>query len=615
MSVSRKNVAVWLMIAVGVLAANAASNDRFTATPTPPKLFPGQSDFNFSLYGAPADLEKLKQVVQVMRDQHLGNAFDPGPTASAASRHVIEYLATVGWPVICYPPDGGRMQVKGGTSALSNDDEAAMRIFDRAGVFSAIQLGEWGYHFHQLTSDDGWWKAVLGKDYDAQAKDFIKPRENRGYDDVPKTRRECFDQVRDYFLWHSQAKRGRLISVTGHSHYEAYAAEWGAKVIGLEVGENIGFTQSKFAFARGASRQWNVPWSVQVSPWFGNAVTTHGPLNTNGATATGLDAGHSLSLYLRMWRHAWFAGAALITPENSIASFFEEPQAPWTLTAHGRAAAANFQFMREHDRGNPYTPLLVVLDHLSGYCAYQGLTWGILPPTQGDQETRDLFETQLFGGPQRLPVPGNPDNPEARYLHPTRYGELCDVFLSTAPGALMKNYPVILLVGDIEFSQSFVRELTTAARAGSRIFLHPRHVEAMGPDAFKKLSEAGTIEVLDPGVNAETKRPAAISDERLRQITEEYLPIGVSGDPVEYQINRNTAGWVIELINNDGVVKEGRKPAVTYSSVIAHVTLSPRFESKAVCEWLTKTELKPASEIEVEIPPGETRFVQFDTRD
>ncbi len=603
------------LFVAGNSVVDAADENRFAATPPLPGLLPGQSEFNFSLYGCPDNLEELQQVVAVMREQHLGSAFDPGPTASAASRPLIEYLATVGWPVIYYPPNGGQMQVRGGSSALNNEDEEALRILDRTGVFSAIQLGEWGYHFHQLTSDEGWWRAVLGDDFDSQSPRFMKSRELRGYDYLPTTRRECYDQVRDYFLWHSQARRGRLISVTGHSHYEAYVAEWGARVIGLELGENIGFTQSKMAFARGASRQWNVPWTVQVSPWFGNAVTTHGPLNTESATATGLDAGHSLSLYLRLWRHAWFAGAAMVTPENSSNSFFEESKAPWKLTEHGKAAAANFKFMRSHDRGNPYTPLLVLLDHLSGYCAYQGRTWGILEPTQGDLEIRDLFETQLFQSPNRLPVPDNPKNPEAGYLHPTRYGELCDVFLSTAPGALMKQYPIILMAGDMEYPRTFVDELATAARAGSRILLHPRHVESMGSAAFKELSATGNIEILEPEDNPGTGRPAAVADKRLREIAAHYLPIGVSGDPVQYQINRNATGWVIELVNNDGVVKEGRKPAVVYPSVIARVTLHPKFVFKRAREWLTGKEFAVRNELEIEIPPGETRFVEFITKE
>lgn len=91
-------------------------------------------------------------------------------------------------------------------------------------------------------------------------------------------RQEAYDRVKAYFTGRHRDLLGRTISVTGHSHYEAYAAEWGARCVGLELGENIGFTQSKLAFARGASRRWNVPWSVQVSPWFHGACTTHGPL-------------------------------------------------------------------------------------------------------------------------------------------------------------------------------------------------------------------------------------------------------------------------------------------------------------------------------------------------
>ena len=578
-----------------------------------PRLLPGQDTFAFTLYGTPDNLEQFKEVVAVMKEKHLGNGFDPGPSAVASSRPLLEYLATVGWPVIYYPPDGGRMQVKGGTSALKNADEETLRLMDRAGVFGAIQLGEWGYHFHRLTGDEGWWKAVLGTDFEAKAKDFMIPAAQRGYDPVPKTRRECYDQLREYFLWHRQTKGGRLISVTGHSHYEAYAGEWGASVVGLEVGENIGFTQSKFAFARGASRQWNLPWSVQVSPWFGNAVTTRGPLNTEGATATGLDAGHSLSLYLRMWRHAWFAGAALITPENSSASFFEEAKAPWTLTAHGQAAAKAFQFMRSHDRGTPYTPLLVVLDHLAGYAPYHNLTWGILPRTQGDQEIFDLLERQIFHSATRLAVPGNPSNPEAGYLNPTPQGELCDVMLSTVPGAIMQRYPVILLAGEVEFSKFFVHELATAAEGGSRILLHPRHVEAMGPEFLAKLKKAGAVEVLETWENPETKKSAAISQERLRQIENDTMPIGVSGDVVQYQINRNKTGWVIELINNDGVVKTGRTAAVVYPQVIARVKLTPRFDWKEATEWETGNQLPKAEVMELEIPPGESRFVEFKT--
>jgi hypothetical protein len=143
--------------------------------------------------------------------------------------------------------------------------------------------------------------------------------------------------------------------------------------------------------------------------------------------------------------------------------------------------------------------------------------------------------------------------------------------------------------------------------------IHPRHVAAMPPGAFDQLRSAGTVEILETWQNPETKRSAAISDERLAQLASELLPIGVDGDPVQYQINRNARGWVIELINNDGVMKTGRTPARVFPEVVAHVTLTPRFAPTRVVEWLTGTTYPTNAPVRVDVPPGETRFVEFGT--
>ena len=54
--------------------------------------------------------------------------------------------------------------------------------------------------------------------------------------------------------------------------FETLVGQWGARVIGLELGENIAFTQSKIAFARGAARRNGLPWSIQVSQWFNGSM-------------------------------------------------------------------------------------------------------------------------------------------------------------------------------------------------------------------------------------------------------------------------------------------------------------------------------------------------------
>jgi hypothetical protein len=571
------------------------------------RLLPGCRDSVFTMYGAPGDLASLRQLVGVMRAQCLGNGFDPVGAANPNSIPIFDYLATVGWPVVCY--SGGEMQIKGGRAVLGRDAAAALAPMDRAGIFAAVQLGEWGYYFHNLAPNEPWWRDVYGKEFDA-FKHLMKPAGLAGYDRRPADKRECYTVVKDYFESRQRDLLGRVISVTGHSHYEAYAGEWGARCIGLEVGENIAFTQSKLAFARGASRQWGRPWSVQVSPWFSGACTTSGPLRQEGGGARGLNAGHSLSFYERMWLHGWFAGAAMVTPENSIATFFETPEAPWTLTSIGRKAGEVFRFMQGHDRGVPYTPVALVLDHLAGYNAYMDRPWGILDPTAGDLEARDLFDFQLFPGSDHIHVKPDPVNPEGSYLRPTPYGEIYDVLLTGVSPEVLSAYPIILLVGDIEFDRPFLHTLAQALRRGSRVLMSPRHRKALGAE-FDRLTRQGRVEVLAPWTNPLTGRPAAISNSRLRDLARQYLPIEVKGDPVQYQINRTPSGWVVELINNRGVAKLPDRPAVTDPTAVVHVRLRPQIAFRQAREWRSLRTHDAPGPVDVELGPGTVEFIEF----
>ena len=572
-------------------------------------LLPGRREVVFTIYGAPGELEPLRQLVHVMREQKLGNGFDPGPSPYPAAKPIFDYLATVGWPVMCY--SGGEMQIKGGRGVFGPENEAAFAAMDRAGVFTAVQLGEWGYYFHNLAPNEPWWREVYGKEFDT-FKHLMKPAGLAGYDHRPASKRECYEVVKDYFTSRSRDLLGRVISVTGHSHYEAYAAEWGARCLGLEVGENIAFTQSKLAFARGASRQWQKPWSVQVSPWFSGACTTSGPLRKEGKDARGLDAGHSLSFYERMWLHAWFAGAAMVTPENSIAIFFQKPEAPWTLTSHGRKAVEVFSFMQNQNRGVPYTPVAVVLDHLAGYNAYMDKPWGILKPTPGDREVRDLFDHQLFPGSDHIHTNSFPSNPEFSYLRPTSYGEIFDVLLTSVPPEILPTYPVILLAGDIEFDNAFLCELEKALRRGSRILMSPRHRDALGTE-FGRVARQGTVEVLEPWTNTATSRPTAISNDRLKQLAQDFLPIEVTGDSIQYGINRTPSGWLVELINNRGVIKKPGEPAVTDATAVAQVRLKSKLRSKTARESRSGRVHENPGVLSLAVGPGAAEFVEFQT--
>ena len=552
-------------------------------------------------------MKSLRELADVLTTRPLGNAWDPGPGPSPGSEATMAFLAALRWPVVFY--SGGEMQILGGRARFGDAERQRLQPLVAADVFHAYQLGEWGYYFHNLAPNEPWWRAVYGTEFET-FRHLMKPRGLAGFDRMPRDKHECYEVVRTYFQGRSHDLLDRVISVTGHSHYEAYAGEWGARCIGLEVGENIAFTQSKLAFARGASRQWDLPWSVQVSPWFRGACTTSGPLRQEGDVARGLDAGHSLSFYERLWLHAWFAGASMVTPENSIAIFFEKPEAPWTLTTHGQKASEVFQFMKSHDRGIPYTPIAVVLDHEAGYNGYMDKPWGILPPTAGDRELRDLFDAQLFPGADHIHFRPDPLNPEASYLRPTPVGEAVDVLLSGVRAAVLKAYPVVLLAGDLQFESGFVETLEGALRHGTRVLMLPRHREVLG-DRFKRLARAGRVEVLQPWVNPVTGRPAAISQARLAELVRERLPVVVTGEGIQYQINRLPHGWVVELIHNGGVLKRPREPAAIDPSVVARVHLEASRRHGAVREWRSGVRHAAGREVDLTLGPGAVEYVEF----
>src|SRR5262249_1973289 len=90
-------------VTVQVTAGSFPAFKVLTNGPWRVQLLPGQSEFVFTMYGAPAELEPLRHLVAVMQEQKLGNGFDPGPAARAINKPAFDYLASIGWPVIAYP--------------------------------------------------------------------------------------------------------------------------------------------------------------------------------------------------------------------------------------------------------------------------------------------------------------------------------------------------------------------------------------------------------------------------------------------------------------------------------------------------------------------------------
>ena len=114
-------------------------------------------------------------------------------------------------------------------------------------------VSEWGYSFHHLKNGqpDGAGYKHYGGYPNLRAR---APR-------PPKWLKRDYNRLATDAR--SKAKPEELLlfsSINGHYCYQHYACQWGADIVGSEVGENINSIQAHLAFTRGAARQYGKPW-------------------------------------------------------------------------------------------------------------------------------------------------------------------------------------------------------------------------------------------------------------------------------------------------------------------------------------------------------------------
>jgi hypothetical protein len=554
----------------------------------------GQSQFVFASGSPPSTGNYTAFVASLnnLMSTQMGNGIDPFFGPESYNIPLYQYVAQTGLYVDAWHDTTSNGVYVPGNPGFNATQDSVIAITDKPGAPTSVQFAEWDYTFAHLLGNS-----------------------NNGYgNSPPTTKKQAYNDLEAYYTGRNAAYDGRFLAEAGLSNYEPYEAQWGTQAIGMELGENILSSQLKMAMARGASRQYGIPWMVDVSPWFQGTETTAGPLTGGAGNARGIDAGHSESLFQRLWYHSWFAGAAMVTPEGGGNYLYNEGgAAPYTETSLGVIANNFYKFTLNHDRGVAYTPVAIVLDNLAGYNAYEGKPWGILTPDTGDTEIDDLFKYQIYPGSGASTDPSHTSNPEAPYLVSTPYGEMFDVLLSNAPGSTLSQYSDIVLAGDINFTSSFMSQLQAALKNGSKLMLSQAQASALGASGLSLLQGSGNVEVMAPSTVPQTGRPAAISNQELAQLNSTLMPLAITGAQVQYEINKNAEGWVLELINDNGLTKIPWLPATSDPTQVANVTIQSRLAGNwAAYDWQTN-QLIPMSSTywSVSVAPGGLKYMQF----
>jgi hypothetical protein len=121
-----------------------------------------------------------------------------------------------------------------------------------------------------------------------------------------------------------------------------------------------------------------------------------------------------------------------------------------------------------------------------------------------------------------------------------------------------------------------------------------------------------------PDLLGEDERVTPFAAHLLAHIFTDATPVKVSGD-VEYLINRTNSGWVVTLLNNNGVYKpqQGMATVDRNAYVNATITLNNQ-QIQSATEWTSDSSLKlntgKPTGIPIQIAPGAVAIVELRTK-
>lgn len=390
--------------------------------------------------------------------------------------------------------------------------------------------------------------------------------------------------------------------------------------------------------------------------------------------------GPSLSWYRKSYFLYYMSGASAIYLEQGQDQFFKPGPGdnPFQLNPLGRITEEFVRFAEKHpDRGTPYTPIAFLLDPAHGFemTDYPQWPFEVSQIDRGDRALRELFGVAYYPG---LVVEGEPAIADRQPFVSGIFGDIFDVL--TANGAQsarskvqnpLSAYRAVVAGGRMEWSPEWIQRLNEYVRNGGAVVLNAAQIknvpeQLLGVRLLNATAEADTARCLSPGeepqdlsgqmfryekleLKAATALIAAANgdplvtvnkigkgsvvfsalpdllgeDERvtpfaahmLAHVFADAVPVKVTGD-VEYLINRTGNGWVVTLLNNNGVYKTQQGMAQVDRSAYVQVTIGLRDRQiQSSTEWLNDTPLKlnphkPES-ISIQIAPGGVAVVEL----
>lgn len=451
--------------------------------------------------------------------------------------------------------------------------------------------------------------------------------------------------------------------------------DWGVNVLGMETAAVMPMTGMRIAFTRGAARQFGRTFLYYHAPNFGDTATTFTKAQNFAGpdhfyhSRYGATMGPSLSWYRKNYYLYYMSGVSAIYLEQGHDQFFKPGpgEHPFQLNPLGRITDEFVRFAEKHpDRGTPYTPIAFLLDPAHGFemTDYPQWPFEVAQIDRGDRALRELFGVAYYPA---LVVEGEPAIADRQPFISGVFGDIFDVLTATdGVKSSLGAYRAVVVGGRLEWSPEWIRNATDYVRNGGTVVVNAAQIKGLsdqflGVRLTNATAEADTARCLaeesqdlsgqmfryekvelkgatalvttsngDPLVtlNKVGKGTVILSllpdllghDERvtpfaahlLAHVFNDATPVKVSGD-VEYLINRTANGWVVTLINNNGVFKPQQGLAQVDRSAYVTVKIGLRSgQIQSATDWITDRALNPAN-LTVSVAPGGVAVVELRT--
>ncbi|MBQ8683542.1 MAG: hypothetical protein IJ518_03380 [Clostridia bacterium] len=286
-----------------------------------------------------------------------------------------------------------------------------------------------------------------------------------------------------------------------------YLAKMGnVTILGAETGQSLLNGPMWYGFIRGAAKQYGLLTFGAPSVWNRWGYKSYeSAAEQKDGLCWGPTKGTSISLMRRLLYQQYFYNCSMLGLQQNwlcgddsekwtAGEQHEMKQTPGLrqLSPIGQVQYAARRFARTHGHlGVFHAPVALMLDFYAGwvpprhlYSAAVFKTWGAHPYRMGDYQAHALF-TMLYPGYENAGWYSD----ESGFLTATPLGDMTDVLLSDADEAVLRQYSVLLLTNDIDWTYEFYCHILQYIRNGGHVVVcasvlarHRQHLEALDKD-------------------------------------------------------------------------------------------------------------------------------------